>query len=161
MSSRALLRVLSFVVLTAGLTWAWIEWGADAYERLLLAVAGPVLQLFGVSRIADSPARQRFIAYVPFLVLMCLTPGLSARRRLIGSLVGCALLFAAHIGLVGIEQWSLSRGRPTRDPFSTLFPAALFADSLPFMLWAVIAHRWLRDWLSRWVAPPAQNGGQG
>jgi hypothetical protein len=153
--SSRLLRVLSFILLTVGLTWVWIGWGVSAYERLLLAVAGPVLELFGVKRIVDSPARERFIAYVPFLVLMCLTPGLSLRRRLIGTLAGCLLLLLAHIGLVGVEQWSQSRSRPTRDPFSTLFPAALFADSLPFMLWAVIAHRWLRDWFAKLITPPA------
>jgi hypothetical protein len=37
-----------------------------------------------------------------------------------------------------------------------LFPAALFADALPFMLWAVIAHRWLRDWFARMVGPAAR-----
>jgi hypothetical protein len=156
-TSRLLRRGLSFVLLTAGLTWVWIAWGAGAYERLLLAVAGPALEVVGVTRIAESPARQRFVSYVPFLVLMCLTPGLSARRRLVGTLAGCLLLFLAHVGLVGIEQWSQSRQRPTSDPFSTLFPAALFADSLPFMLWAVIAHRWLRDRLARLIGPTAKS----
>ncbi len=156
MASRLLRRGLSFVLLTAGLTWVWIVWGAGAYEWLLLAVAGPVLEAVGVTQIAESPARQRFVSYVPFLVLMCLTPGLGTRRRLIGTLAGCLLLFLTHIGLVGVEQWSQSKQRPTSDPFSTLFPAALFADSLPFMLWAVIAHRWLRDRLARLIGPAAR-----
>ena len=156
MASRLLRLGLSFVLLTAGLTWVWIEWGAGAYERLLLAVAGPVLETVGVTRIVESPARQRFVSYVPFLVLICLTPGLSLRRRLVGTLAGCLLLFLAHVGLLGVEQWSQTRGRPTSDPFSTLFPAALFADSLPFMLWAVIAHRWLRERLARLIGPAAR-----
>ena len=156
MTSRLIRLGLSFVLLTVGLTWVWIAWGAAGYERLLIAVAGPVLEFVGVTQIAESPARQRFVSFVPFLVLMCLTPGLSARRRLVGTLAGCALLFVAHIGLVGVEQWSQSKQRPTSDPFSTLFPAALFADSLPFMLWAVIAHRWLRDRLARLIAPTAR-----
>jgi len=161
MKSRRLRLGLSFVLLTVGLTWAWITWGGAAYERLLLAVAGPALKAVGVTTIAESPARQRFVSFVPFLVLMWLTPGLSARRRLAGTLAGCALLFLAHVGLVGVEQWSLSKQRPTSDPFSTLFPAALFADSLPFMLWAAIAQQQLRGWFARVVGPAARSDSGG
>jgi hypothetical protein len=161
MKTRLIRLGLSFVLLTAGLTWAWIEWGSTAYDRLLMAVAGPVLEAVGVTRIADSPARQRFVSYVPFVVLTWLTPGLSTRRRAVGTLLGCALLFVAHVGLVGVEQWSLSKRRPTSDPFSTLFPAALFADSLPFMLWAAIAQHRLREWLARLVGPSARTGSGG
>ena len=155
MENRPLRLGLSFALLTVGLTWAWIAWGGAAYERVLIAVAGPALQAIGVTQIADSPAQKRFVSFVPFLVLMGLTPGLSARRRLVGTLVGCALIFLAHVGLVGVEQWSLSKQRPTSDPFSTLFPAALFADSLPFMLWAAIAHQQLRGLLARVIGPAA------
>jgi hypothetical protein len=156
MTTRLLRLGFSFVLLTAGLTWAWIEWGGDAYDRFLLAVAGPLLEAVGVTRIADSPARQRFVSFVPFVVLTWLTPGLSARRRVLGTLAGCAVLFVAHLVLVGVEQWSLSKRRPTADPFSTMFPAALFADSLPFMLWAAIAQDRLREWLARLVRPSAR-----
>lgn len=161
MKGRPLRLALSFVLLTAGLTWAWIAWGGAAYERLLLAVAGPALEAIGVTRIAESPAQKRFVSTVPFLVLVWLTPGLSLRRRVVGTLVGCALLFLAHAGLVGVEQWSQSKRRPTPDPFSTLFPAALFADGLPFMLWALIAHRVLRDLLTRVLAPRERGGAEG
>lgn len=156
MGNRPLRLGLSFVLLTSGLTWAWISWGGAAYERMLLAVAGPVLEAVGVTQIGDTPAQKRFVSIVPFLVLMGLTPGLSARRRVIGTLVGFALIFVAHVGLVGIEKWSLSKQRPTSDPFSTLFPAALFADSLPFMLWAAIAHQQLRGLLARVIGPAAR-----
>lgn len=161
MRSRRLRLGLSFVLLTVGLTWAWIAWGGGAYERLLLAVAGPALEAVGVTRIVESPAQKRFVSFVPFLVLMFLTPGMSARRRVIGTLVGCALLFLTHVGLVGVEQWSQSKQRPTSDPFSTLFPAALFADSLPFMLWAAIAHQQLRGWFARVVGPAARADSEG
>jgi hypothetical protein len=161
MRNRRLQLGLSIVLLTVGLTWAWIAWGGDAYERLLIAVAGPLLEAVGVTRIAESPAQKRFVSFVPFLVLMWLTPKMGTRRRVVGTLVGCSLLFVAHVGLVGVEQWSQSKQRPTSDPFSTLFPAALFADALPFMLWAVIAHRWLRDWFARMVGPAARTESEG
>jgi hypothetical protein len=153
MGSRRLRLALSFVLLTTALTWLWVAWAGAAYERLLLAVAGPLLDALGVTRVAQSPAQKRFVSYVPFLVLMALTPGLGLRRRVLGTLVGCALLLLAHVGLLAVEELSLSRRRPTSDPFSTLFPAALFVDSLPFMLWAVIAHRCLRELLGRWLPP--------
>ncbi len=161
MGSRTLLRGLSIVLLTVGLTWAWVVWGGAAYERKLLAIAGPVLEAFGVTRIAESPAQKRFVSVVPFFVLVWLTPAMSLRRRVIGTLAGSAVLVLSHVGLVGIEQWALSSRRPTERPFSTLFPAVLFADGLPFMLWAVIAHRYLSGLLARVLAPRAGGGAAG
>jgi hypothetical protein len=160
-SRRPLLLALSFVLASAAGTWLWLAWGGAAYERLLITVAGPLLEGIGVTRVAESPAQKRFISYVPFLVLMWLTPGMTLRRRAAGTLAGCALLFVAHVALVGIEQFSLSKRRPTSDPFSTLFPAALFADSLPFMLWAVIAQRTLRDLFARVLASGARKDAAG
>ena len=156
MRSRALKLGLSFVLLTAGLTWLWVQWGGSAYERFLLAVAGPALEAIGVTRIVESPAQNRLVSVVPFWVLMWLTPRLSLRRRVVGTLAGSALLFLTHVGLVAVEQWSQSSHRPTALPFSTLFPAVLFADSLPFMLWAVIAHRFLSGLLAHALAPRAR-----
>jgi len=156
MRSRAFQLGLSFVLLTTGLTWLWVQWGGSAYERFLLAVAGPVLEAIGVTQIVESPAQKRFVSVVPFWVLMWLTPGLSLRRRVLGTLAGSALLCLTHVGLVAVEQWSLSSHRPTTSPFATMFPAALFADSLPFMLWAVIAHRFLSGLLARALGPRAR-----
>ena len=158
MANRKLLLGLSFVLLSVGLTWLWIAWLGAAYERLLLAVAGPLLELFGVTRIAESPAQKRFVAWVPFVVLMWLTPGMSLSRRAAGTLLGGLLLVAAHIGLVGIEQWAQSSRRPTTSPFGTILPAALFVDALPFMIWAVVAHRYLSGLFTRVLGPPRAGG---
>jgi hypothetical protein len=155
MRPRLAWLALSFVGLTAALTWVWVEWGAAAYERFLLAAAGPLLEALGVTRIIESPARLRFVSYVPFLVLMGITPGLSLRRRLGGTVAGFALIFLAHVALLGVEQWSRSEQRPAERPFTTLLPAVLFADSLPFMLWAVIAQRFVRGLFVRYDAKPA------
>jgi len=161
MASRTLKLGLSFVALTVALTWLWVEWGGAAYERLLITLAGPVLKTFGVTQIAESPAQKRFVSLVPFVVLMWLTPGMSLRRRSLGTLIGGALLVASHIALVGVEQWAQSSRRPTATPFSTVFPAALFADGLPFMLWAVIAHRYLSGVLARVMGPRSSGGAAG
>ena len=161
MGSRTLRLGLSFVLLTIALTWLWVAWGGAAYERLLIALAGPLLQGFGVTQIAESPAQKRFVSIVPFVVLMWLTPGMSLRRRALGTLIGGALLVLSHVALVGVEQWAQSSQRPTASPFSTLFPAALFADGLPFMLWAVIAHRYLSGVLARVMGPRADGDAAG
>jgi hypothetical protein len=161
MANRKLLLGLSFVALTVGLTWLWIAGAGAAYERLLLAVAGPVLELFGVTRIVESPAQKRFVALVPFAVLMWLTPGMSLRRRAAGTLIGGLLLVISHVALVGIEQWAQSSQRPTTSPFATLFPAALFVDALPFMIWAVVAHRYLSGVFTRVLGPRARGDAAG
>lgn len=161
MANRKLLLGLSFVGLTVGLTWLWIAWGGEAYERLLLAVAGPLLRAIGVTTIAESPAQKRFVSLVPFLVLMWLTPGMSLRRRAAGTLLGGSVLVVAHVALVGIEQWAQSSRRPTASPFATLFPAALFVDALPFMIWAVVAHRYLSGLFARVMGPRARGDSAG
>lgn len=161
MGNRKLLRGLSVVLLTVGLTWFWLAWGGAAYERVLLAVAGPLLEAIGVTTIVESPAQKRFVSIVPFLVLMWLTPGMSLRRRAAGTLIGGALLVIAHVALVGIEQWAHSSRRPTASPFATLFPAAMFVDALPFMIWGVVAHRYLSGLFARVLAPRASGSASG
>ena len=161
MGNRKLQLGLSFVALTTGLTWLWVVWGGAAYEQFLFAVAGPVLDAFGVTKIVESPAQKRFVSVVPFVVLMWLTPGMSLRRRTAGTLVGGALLVLSHIALVGVEQWAQSSRRPTASPFSTMFPAALFADGLPFMIWAVVAHRYLAGLFARVIGPRARGDATG
>lgn len=143
------LRVLAFVALTAPLTWLWVTGVQQAYTDFFSAVAGPLLVAVGVGDVAESPARERFISYVPFLVLMVITPKLSLRRRALGLLLGLPLIFLCHVGLVIAESFSQSGGRPTEDAFSTVFPAAMFADAFPFILWALIANHVLRDVLGR------------
>jgi hypothetical protein len=161
MANRKLLLGLSFVLLSVGLTWLWIAWAGAAYERLLLAVAGPVLELFGVTRIVESPAQKRFVAWVPFVVLMWLTPGMSLSRRAAGTLIGGLVLVVAHVALVGIEQFAQSSRRPTTSPFGTLLPAALFVDALPFMIWGVVAHRYWSGLFTRVLGPSARKGAAG
>ena len=146
---RLFLAVLLFLVLTVPLTWLWVEGIQDSYTRFLEATAGPLLEALGVGSVAESPAQKRFISYVPFAVLMAITPRLSLRRRALGFGVGVLLIFCVHVALVLAEDFARSGGRPTEDVFSTVFPAAMFADAFPFILWAVIAHRVLRDVLGR------------
>jgi len=145
MRGRIVRLLLEVAALSLPLTWLWLVWGQSAYEHFFAETARPWLEAFGVSTLPDSPARRRFVSYVPFLVLMAVTPGLPWQRRLGGVLLGVPLVFLCHVGLVAIEALSQTPQRPTRDAFSTLFPAAIFADAFPFALWALFANDVLRQ----------------
>jgi len=147
---RGPVRILvELAALSAALTWLWLAFGQSAYEHFFARTAQPLLAALGADGLADSPARRRFVSYVPFLVLMLGTPRLEWRRRLGGILLGVPLIFACHVGLVAVEWLSHSRHRPTPDSFSMVLPAALFADAFPFALWALFAGDALRHLFSR------------
>jgi len=146
---RVFLLVAAFVVLTVPLTWLWTAGFQDAYTAFLGWVAAPLLEPLGATEVGDSPAQKRFISFVPFLVLMVITPRLSLTRRLVGLGVGTVLIFLCHVGVVIVEAYARTSDRPTEDVFSSVFPAAMFADAFPFILWAIIAHGVLRDFLGR------------
>ena len=150
MRGRLLRPLLEAAALSLLLTALWLAWGQSAYEAFFAGSARPLLRALGVHAVPDSPARRRFVSFVPFLVLMLVTPGLPWRRRLGGILLGIPLLFLCHVGLVAVEALSHTPRRPTSDPFSTLLPAALFADAFPFVLWALFAADALRGlWRGR------------
>ncbi len=149
MKARPFLLFLEFVVLSVALTWLWLAWAQDAYTDFFEWLAGPLLRTVGVAEVAESPAVKRFANYVPFLVLMLITPGMSLRRRLAGTVVGVPLIFLSHVGVVAVEHLAQTRDRPTSDPFSTVFPAAIFTDAFPFILWAIIAKDFVRETFSR------------
>ena len=142
---------LELIALTVPLTWLWVAWGQAAYEAAFAEVAEPLLRPLGITAVAESPAQKRFVNYVPFLVLMLVTPGLPPARRAGGILLGVPLIFLCHVGLVAVEVFSHTRYRPTQDSFSTVFPAAMFADAFPFILWAIFAKEFVRNLISRAV----------
>ena len=153
MRGRLLLPLLEAAALSVALTALWLAWGESAYQAFFAESARPLLRALGVHALPDSPARRRFVSFVPFLVLMLVTPGLAWRRRLGGILLGIPLIFLGHVALVAVEALSPTARRPTSDSFSTLLPAALFADALPFLLWALFAADALRGLWRRGGAP--------
>lgn len=149
MRARLLRPLLLVLALSLPLTWLWLVWGQSAYQAFFVATARPLLEAVGVGSVAASPARHRFVSYVPFLVLMLVTPRLGWRRRAGGILLGIPLIFLCHVGLVAVEALSHTRQRPTPDSFSLVFPAAMFADAFPFLLWALLASDVLRGLVAR------------
>ena len=71
---RALLFLLRVVAVSAPLTWLWIAWGREAYGRLFFELAMPIYGLLGLTTLVPEGARDRFINYLPFLILMLVTP---------------------------------------------------------------------------------------
>jgi hypothetical protein len=157
---RLFLLLLEFLVITLALAWLWDVWGRGAYLGLFRAVAGPALDLLGVERIPVVMVRNRFIGHVPFFALMMVTPGLSARRRTVGTMVGFALIFLCQIGFTAVAYHVRANYGVSPRAFSALFPALLISDSFPFVVWAVVAHEFVRDVGSRaWqkvATPPAE-----
>ena len=144
MKRRLWLLILEFLVITVPLAWLWLEWGRMAYLRIFVKLSTPILVILGVTEFKPNLVQEHFLNYVPFLVLMVITPQLSIRRRIIGTVVGFVIIFFDHIGLVSMAYVAYSNYGLSSKAFSTLFPALLFSDSLPFILWAIIAGGYLK-----------------
>lgn len=157
---RILLVLLKIVAVSTPLTWLWLVWGREAYGKLFLQLAMPIYGMFGLTTVVPDGARDRFINYLPFLILMLVTPRLTPTRRLVGSLAGFLIIFAAHVAFVYVADLEAARGAAmTHSRFVRIVPANTLSDSLPFVLWVVIA----RDFVWESVgglfrAPEAESG---
>jgi hypothetical protein len=143
-TGRLLLLLLLFFALTAPLAWLWLGFGQRLYARLLLAMLEPVYDAIGMRHQRGGPVAPRFVSLVPFLVLMAITPGLGWRRRVIGSLVGVALIACFHLlffALVDAAYQVLGR---TRRALTKIVPFLLINDGLPFLVWLFFARDFLR-----------------
>ena len=141
----ALLFLTKFVCLTAPFIWLWQIVGLRIYHALYSPIASMIYEWRGYEAIA-TPARDRYINFIPFLTLMVLTPNLSTRRRLGGTAIGLVLLFIMHIAV-----------NLTADPETLQLPhlILLVLDAAPFFLWVVIANEFVRDFIRRGTANPA------
>ena len=87
MTGRLLfLSLLKIVVLSVPVTWLWLEWGREAYGELFVNLSLPIYGFFGETSLMPAGARDRFINYLPFLILMVITPRLGWVRRIVGTL---------------------------------------------------------------------------
>ena len=152
---------LELIVVSVALSWLWTSYGTAAYLQFFGRLARPFFDAIGQDHIVIA-FRERFINLVPFLVLMAVTPGLSLRRRSLGTLLGLFVLFCGHLALTwlaGITPRPGSGG--FRDnAFTIRLIANLASDSLPFLIWATIAARQVRG-LAVWLFPEfvAQSNG--
>ena len=138
---QVLLFALSFLVVSAALTWLWLAAGNSLYVEFMTPIANGVYESLGFSKVGTMN-RTRFINLVPFTALMLLTPRLSLRRRFLGLGLGLAFLSISHVALNGI---AIASGNVARLPRF----AMLTSDALPFLLWFLCARESVLETLRR------------
>lgn len=148
MTRRPWLLLAEFIAITLPLAWLWHLWGREAYLGVFQTLTAPLLEAFGVDRFPEKLVRNRFLNVLPFLALMIITPGLSARRRAVGTGIGLAVLFVGHVALAVIGRTVLMR-MGAENAYPALLPVILVSDSLPFVLWAAIAHEFAGELATR------------
>jgi len=146
---RVVLLALEVVAVTLPLTWLWLAGGREAYHGVFVQLAGPVPGWLGLPSYQLITVPQRFINFVPFVALMIVTPRLSLARRALGTIVGLAVIFLGHLAFFVVSVAVYDEHGMTPRAISALFPVLLLSDSLPFILWAIIARGVLRDVVAR------------
>ena len=149
MTKRVLLFAAKFVILTVPLTYLWMEWGRGAYGRFFANLAGPLYELLDLE-MGPGGARERYVNYIPFFVLMFITPRLSLVRRLLGTAAGFLAIFVFHVVFSLWVQLAYPSGtQATSTGFAIYLPAILLSDSLPLILWAVLCPDFVRESASK------------
>jgi hypothetical protein len=141
---RVLLLILLFFALTLPLAWLWLEWGEAVYARSLLHLLKPLYASLGLHHKRGGPVSPRLVSIVPFVVLMALTPGLSLRRRVVGTLVGLLLIACFHLALFTLVDASYAVLGRTRRALTKIVPFLLINDGLPLLVWVFFARDFLR-----------------
>lgn len=147
MSIRFLLAAVKVVGISIGVTWAWLEWGRDAYSDLFMDLSLPIYGELGYTSLLPQAGRDRFINYLPFLILMLVTPRMSWLRRTLGIVVGFVVIFFFQVAFVLIDYLVLPHGagKMTQDSYSKFLPIMLLTDSIPFVLWIIIAKDFVKE----------------
>jgi hypothetical protein len=141
---RLLLLLLLFFGLSIPLSWLWLEWGLVRYVSFLFAILRPLHDAFGwhFTGKGTGGLSIRFTSYLPFLVLVLVTPCLSARRRILGALAGGALITLSHLVMITLLNAAFAAGN---GYVSRLFPLMFLMDGLPLLIWMVVARDFLRS----------------
>jgi Na+/proline symporter len=147
---KLLLTLLKILAVSVPLTWLWIEWGRDAYGKLFVQLALPIYGLFGLTSLMPEAARDRFINYLPFLILMLITPRMTLRRRMVGIAVGFVVIFFVHVIFVYVASTSINPDNTINvRGFKRIVPANGLSDSVPFVLWVIIAREFVWESAAR------------
>jgi len=115
----------------------------------------PIYGALGLTTLVPEGARDRFINYLPFLILMLITPRLTLKRRVLGTLVGFLVIFLAQLVFVYVVNLETSEGPGlTHSQFVRIVPANTMSDSLPFVLWILIAREFVWENIAKVLKSP-------
>ena len=151
---KVVLRVAVFAAITLLLTWLWGEGGRVLYGKFLKLVAPSIYDAIGFEGARVGAFRQRYVNFIPFVGLLLATPGLASRRRLVGLVAGLFVLFCGHLALNLTEAGA---GRARHLP---ILPS-LVSDTLPFIVWLVVAAPALGPWFSARLEGSQNEGRKG
>lgn len=150
---RLLVLLLLFFGLTLPLSWLWLEWGEGIYARLLFAILDPVYAAIGLRHQRGGPVAPRLVSVVSFVVLMAITPGMGLRRRLVGTLVGLAVILGFHLLLFTLVDSAYAAFGRTRRALTKIVPFLLINDGIPFLVWVFFARGFLRRLVPGFAEP--------
>lgn len=132
---------LRALLLGLPLAWLWLAIGQDLARLGLVRAALPAAHALGLDAGGLAAVPIRLASYVPFLVLMSITPGIPPLRRCRGIALGSLAIFTFHLGFV---LWMLpaAAGEANAARGGALSPVlayALISDGLPLALWVLLA----------------------
>ena len=142
---RLLRILLLFFALTLPLAWLWDRWGQEQYMRFLWALREPLYDAVGLRPRRGSPVGPRPFAIVSFVALMVVTPGMSWRRRVVGSLVGLAVIAGFHLLFLTVSDVAYTSFGRSRRALTKIVPFLLINDGIPFLVWLFLARDFLRQ----------------
>ena len=156
MTGRVLLQALKIVGITVPVTWIWLEWVRAAYGQLFAQLSIPIFGFLGMTHILPQGSRDRFINYLPFLILMIVTPRMSMLRRCVGISVGFVLIFLLQVFFIyASEMAGVQDGQVNRqDIYEKMLPVLLICDAFPFVLWIVFAKDFVQEITAKIVQKP-------
>ena len=158
--TRRLLRLLLlFFALTLPLAWLWDRWGQDPYIRFLWAIREPLYDAIGLRPRRGSPVGPRPFAIVSFVALMVITPGMSRRRRVVGSLVGFAVIAGFHLLFLVVGDVAYTAFGRSRRALTKIVPFLLINDGIPFLVWLFFARDFLRQLVPAFGEPARESSG--
>ncbi len=150
-TSRVVLIVIAFIVVSIALTWVWNEWLRWLYGDFFKAVATPLYKSLGLDHARVVALRLRYINFVPFVALILVTPRLTLRRRSIGLIVGLMTISASHLMLDLTALIQPGAALP--------MVAKLISDSFPFLVWFVVAYPVVADLIPGTKSPTNRDSG--
>jgi len=129
------LAKLAGCLLAFGLIRFWYV--QELYPYFLKPVAVPFFQIVGVGKWRLSLLLDHFSNMVPYLALVCASPGFfkNWKRTIIAAVGGLLLLMLGHLLLSWLDFYFWSQYKMTKKFFRSTFPFLMLNDALPLGLW--------------------------